>query len=209
MEAYSIGNGQVAQLGMSPTMGTLNCMHDPMAIMVKEKLTFEKQSYCTWVKSDKSATLHAQAGQVGTGGDSAFMIEQENIMNEEKNYVVRRLTPDECALLQGYPIDWCNIGDWTDTKGKIHKDSDTAKYKAYGNSIALPQWQWIIDRMADYLPENAKLGSLFDGIGGFPLCWERTHGKGTARWASEVEEFCIAVTKRRFPDGDMETSTDR
>ena len=121
-------------------------------------------------------------------------------MDEEKNYVVRRLTPDECALLQGYPIDWCNIGDWTDTKGKIHKDSDTAKYKAYGNSIALPQWQWIIDRMADYLPKDAKVGSLFDGIGGFPLCWERTHGKGSARWASEIEEFPIAVTKKHFPE---------
>jgi site-specific DNA-cytosine methylase len=54
--------------------------------------------------------------------------------------------------------------------------------------------------MAAYLPENAKLGSLFDGIGGFPLCWERTHGKGTARWASEIEEFPIAVTKYHFPE---------
>ena len=204
MKVWSIGNGQVCQLGLSPIMGTLNCMHDPMAIAIEgiKMQTFEKQSYCSWTKSDKSATLHAQAGQVGTGGDSAFMLEEENIMNEEKNYVVRRLTPDECALLQGYPIDWCNIGDWTDTKGKTHKDSDTAKYKAYGNSIALPQWQWIIDRMADYLPKDAKVGSLFDGIGGFPLCWERTHGKGTARWASEIEEFPIAVTKYHFPEDD-------
>ena len=50
-------------------MGTLNCMHDPMAILREEELkTFEKQSYCLWTESDKSATLHAQAGQVGTGG---------------------------------------------------------------------------------------------------------------------------------------------
>lgn len=42
------------------------------------------------------------------------------------------------------------------------------------------------------------LGSLFDGIGGFPLCFERIHGKGTARWASEIEPFPIAVTKRWF-----------
>ena len=202
LKVWSIGNGQVMQLGLSPIIGALDCMHDPKAILIEEDKvqTFEKQSYCSWTESDKSATLHAQAGQVGTGGDSAFMIEQENIMDEEKNYVVRRLTPDECALLQGYPIDWCNIGDWTDTKGKVHNDSDTAKYKAYGNSIALPQWQWIIDRMADYLPKDAKVGSLFDGIGGFPLCWERTHGKGTARWASEIEEFPIAVTKIHFPE---------
>lgn len=54
--------------------------------------------------------------------------------------------------------------------------------------------------MAAYLPEDATLGSLFDGIGGFPLCWERTHGKGTARWASEIEEFSMAVTKKHFPE---------
>ena len=44
--------------------------------------------------------------------------------------------------------------------------------------------------------------SLFDGIGGFPLCWERINGKGTALWASEIEEFPIAVTKKHFGDDD-------
>ena len=42
------------------------------------------------------------------------------------------------------------------------------------------------------------MGSLFDGIGGFPLVFEQINGKGTARWASEVEEFCVAVTKKHF-----------
>ena len=41
--------------------------------------------------------------------------------------------------------------------------------------------------MAAYLPEHATLGSLFDGIGGFPLVWETYHGKGTAIWGSEIE----------------------
>ena len=40
-----------------------------------------------------------------------------------------------------------------------------------------------------------------DGIGGFPLCWEKCNGKGTALWASEIDEFCMAVTKRRFGEG--------
>ena len=44
---------------------------------------------------------------------------------------------------------------------------------------------------------------LFDGIGGFPLCWEDVHGAGTAVWASEIEEFPIAVTKKRFGSGNM------
>ena len=117
-----------------------------------------------------------------------------------QNMVVRRLTPLECTRLQGYPDGWVDIGDWTDEKGKKHKDADSPKYKALGNSIALPFWGWMLRRMARYLPEGATLGSLFDGIAGFPLIWERIHGKGTARWASEIEKFPMAVTKLRFPE---------
>lgn len=115
-----------------------------------------------------------------------------------QNMVVRRLTPLECTRLQGCPDGWVDIGDWTDEKGKKHKEADSPKYKALGNSIALPFWDWMLRRMARYLPEDATLGSLFDGIAGFPLIWERIHGKGAARWASEIEEFPIAVTKLRF-----------
>ena len=117
-----------------------------------------------------------------------------------QNMVVRRLTPMECERLQGFPDHWTDIGEWTDEKGKKHKDADSPRYKALGNSIALPFWDWMLRRMARYLPEDATLGSLFDGIAGFPLIWERIHGKGTARWASEIEPFPIAVTKKHFPE---------
>lgn len=115
-----------------------------------------------------------------------------------QNMVVRRLTPLECARLQGFPDGWVGIGDWTDEKGRVHKEADAPKYKALGNSIALPFWHWMFGRMAAYLPEGATLGSLFDGIGGFPLCWESIHGKETTIWASEIEPFAIAVTKNHF-----------
>lgn len=117
-----------------------------------------------------------------------------------QNMAVRRLTPMECERLQGFPDGWTDIGEWTDGNGKRHKPSDSPRYKALGNSIALPFWDWMLRRMARYLPEGATLGSLFDGIAGFPLIWERIHGKGTARWASEIEKFTIAVTKLRFPE---------
>ena len=113
---------------------------------------------------------------------------------------VRRLTPMECERLQGFPDGWTDIGAWTDTRGRLHKESsDAARYKALGNSIALPFWFWLLRRISAQYERPATLGSLFDGIGGFPLCWERCNGQGTARWASEIEEFPIAVTKRRFP----------
>lgn len=111
---------------------------------------------------------------------------------------VRRLTPIECERLQGFPDGWTDIGDWTDSKGKKRKTSDAARYKALGNSIALPPWKWVLKRLCAEYERDATMGSLFDGIGGFPLIWEQLNGRGSCLWASEIEEFCIAVTKRRF-----------
>lgn len=145
-------------------------------------------------KYDESiGTLRASGGDNGGGS--------ENIIAEKKlNWIVRRLTPVECERLQGFQDGWTDIGEWVDTKGKRHKGADSPRYKALGNSIALPQWWWIACKMEKYLPEHATLGSLFDGIGGFPLVWETKYGKGTALWASEIEEFPIAVTKKHFSE---------
>ena len=140
----------------------------------------EKNAYI-----DQFGTLKAHA----SGGTQQHVMER---------MVVRRLTTLECTRLQGFPDGWVGIGDWTDEKGRVHKEADAPKYKSLGNSIALPFWRWMFWRMAVYLPEGATLGSLFDGIGGFPLCWENIHGKGTAVWASEIEPFAIAVTKHHF-----------
>ena len=138
--------------------------------------------------------------RMGTGGNQVPLT--YGIGNGQA-LVVRRLTPLECERLQGFPDGWTDIGDYTDSTGKKRKTSDSARYKALGNSIALPFWRWMFGRMATYLPEGATLGSLFDGIGGFPLCWEDVHGAGTAIWASEIEEFPIAVTKKRFGGENM------
>ena len=112
---------------------------------------------------------------------------------------IRRLTPLEYERLQGFPDGWTDIGAWTDTKGKLHKESsDSARYKALGNSIALPPWKWVLKRLCAQYERDATMASLFDGIGGFPLIWEQVNGAGSCLWASEIEEFPIAVTKKRF-----------
>lgn len=113
-------------------------------------------------------------------------------------YIVRRLTPTECERLQGYPDGWTDIGDFVNTKGKVSKTSDSARYKALGNSIALPQWRWVLKRICANYERPATMASLFDGLGGFPLIWEQINGKGSCLWASEIEEFPIAVTKERI-----------
>lgn len=112
--------------------------------------------------------------------------------------IVRRLTPMECERLQGFPDGWTDIGEWMDSKGKRHKAADSPRYKALGNSIALPFWDFLAKRISAQYLRHVTMGSLFDGIGGFPLVFERHNGKGTARWASEIEEFPIAVTKKWF-----------
>ena len=136
------------------------------------------------INGDLSGTLQAKE----SGG---FSINYINPVITKKR--VRRLTPLECERLQGYPDGWTDIPLWMDSTGKIRKLTDSRRYKALGNSIALPNWHWILSRCS-----GEKLGSLFDGIGGFPLCWEMLHGKGSARWASEIEEFPVAVTKHWF-----------
>jgi len=119
----------------------------------------------------------------------------------ETNYIVRRLTPLECERLQGFPDGWTDIGEYTDSKGKVHKEcADSARYKALGNSIAIPPWTYVLQRLSVCCGTEATMASLFDGIGGFPLIWERINGKGSCLWASEIEDFPIAVTKYHFPE---------
>jgi DNA (cytosine-5)-methyltransferase 1 len=167
-----------------------NRITDYTAIAIERK-TFNEQSFSHYKESDKCSTLKAKAGNIGNG--SECLIAEKAI-----RWIVRRLTPVECERLQGYPDGYTDIGDWTDSKGKKHKYADSPRYKALGNSIALPQWFWLVQKMRPYLKEKPTLGSLFDGLGGFPLVWQRVYGEGTARWASEIEEFPMAVTKRRF-----------
>ena len=186
-DARGNGDGQIVP---TITRDHENRITDYMAIAIELK-TFNEQSFSCYKESDKCSTLKAKAGNIGNG--SECLAAEKTV-----RWIVRRLTPVECERLQGYPSGWTDIGEWTDTKCKKHKYADSPRYKALGNSIALPQWLWIAQKMKLYLSPNATLGSLFDGIGGFPLIWQKTYGNGTARWASEIEEFPIAVTKRRF-----------
>ena len=165
---------------------TLNCNHEhPIVMGVDCRNLYENE--------ELSATLQAKEN----GGQSLNYINPIRVGGQ-----VRRLTPLECERLQGYPDGWTDIGPWTDSAGKLHKESsDSARYTALGNSIALPPWKWVLKRLCACYERDATMGSLFDGIGGFPLLWERLNGKGTCLWASEVEEFCIAVTKKRLGGG--------
>lgn len=176
---YGIGNGQVNEAAVmaEEVSQTLNTMHDAQAVMCGV--------YCP----EKAHALKAKANCDFREDSETYPVQ---------NMVVRRLTPLECERLQGFPDHWTDLGEWTDSKGKRHKDADSPRYKALGNSIALPPWKWLLKRLCGNYERDATMASLFDGIGGFPLIWEQLNGYGTCLWASEIEEFPIAVTKRRF-----------
>lgn len=152
-----------------------------------------------------SSVTKEKSGTLDTMHDAQAVAIEHMELPKKIAWIVRRLTPTECERLQGYPDGWTDIGEWTDTKWKKHKAADSPRYKALGNSIALPQWFWIVQKMKPYMRDSAKLGSLFDGIGGFPLVWETTYGAGTAAWASEIEEFPIAVTKKWFGEKEVKS----
>lgn len=183
---YGIGNGQANEASImgEEVSQTLNTMHDVQAVMCS---SIDFRNFREG--GEVNGTLQAKE----SGGQSL------NLNNTARQHmVVRRLTPMECERLQGFPDHWTDIGEWRDSKGKLRKPSDSPRYKALGNSIALPFWDFLAKRISAQYLRPVTMGSLFDGIGGFPLVFERHNGKGTARWASEIEEFPIAVTKLRF-----------
>lgn len=161
--------------------------------LVAEKKAFAMQRIGEYKESEQASTMKSRDYKDATG-----LIAEKETKNLQ--WIVRRLTPVECERLQGFPSGWTDIGEWVDENGKKHKPADSPRYKALGNSIALPQWHWIFQKMKPYIGENPTLGSLFDGIGGFPLVFESTYGDGTAIWGSEIDSFCVAVTKKHFPE---------
>ena len=83
-----------------------------------------------------------------TPGDPSFTLKkggnQHGVLTP---MAVRRLTPVECERLQGFPDNWSRIS-W---KGKPEEDCpDGPRYKACGNSMAVPCMFWIGNRIAEY-----------------------------------------------------------
>ncbi|RUM45135.1 MAG: DNA (cytosine-5-)-methyltransferase [Desulfocapsa sp.] len=87
-----------------------------------------------------ASTLKANNGGGGIGSDPS----ETFVPTIHHKSTVRRLTPTECARLQGFPDDWCRI-PW---RGKpAEQCPDTPQYKAYGNSMAVNVMDWIGERI--------------------------------------------------------------
>ena len=145
-------------------------------------------------RESRCAELYGRSAEIINRG-GVELLEENNVRT-----VVRRLTPIECERLQSLPDNWTDLGDWVDSKGKNHKAADSPRYKAIGNGLALPFWEWLARRIAAQYEGKVTMGSLFDGISGFPLAFARAGVKPL--WTSEIEEFPKAVCRKHFGDED-------
>jgi DNA (cytosine-5)-methyltransferase 1 len=81
---------------------------------------------------------------IGENGEPAFTLRTAVTPGVMTSMAVRRLTPVECERLQGFPDNWSRI-PW---KGKPEEQCpDGPRYKACGNSMAVPVMRWIGERI--------------------------------------------------------------
>ena len=118
-------------------------------------------------RTDVSPTLNARDS--GSTGEPIVQ-EKGGLAVKQTSMAVRRLTPVECERLQGFPDNYTRIA-W---KGKAPEDCpDGPRYKALGNSMAVPVMRWIgegiqmVDDLVRGLDERAdskttEQKSLFD-----------------------------------------------
>ncbi len=81
---------------------------------------------------------------VGSDGDPQFTLQAAHSHAVATIMQVRRLTPIECERLQGFPDGYTNI-PWR----KSPESPDGPRYKALGNSMAVPVMRWIGKRIAE------------------------------------------------------------
>lgn len=100
--------------------------------LVVNPVAFTPSSFAQY--SEGIGTIRANGGDLG-GGSEGLVVKPMN---------VRRLTPRETERLQGFPDDWSRI-PW---KGKPAEECpDGPRYKACGNSMAVPVMRWIGERI--------------------------------------------------------------
>jgi len=78
---------------------------------------------------------------IGREGDPSYTLDTTGAAAVATPYAVRRLTPTECERLQGFPDDWTAVP----YRGK--PAADGPRYKAIGNSMAVPVMKWIGERI--------------------------------------------------------------
>ena len=101
------------------------------------------------IQGDGTRSCGSQNGSGISGDGTSYTlntIDRHSVMQPgaTNGYVVRRLTPIECERLQGMPDDHTRVP----YRGKSAEDCpDGPRYKAVGNSMAVPVMRWIGERI--------------------------------------------------------------
>lgn len=124
------------------------------------------------------------------------------VIDRRQAMAVRRLTPTECERLQGFPDNHTRI-PW---RGKpAEQCPDGPRYKALGNSMAVPCMAWIGSRIAAQESQPLRYLSVCSGIEAASMAWEPLGWQPAA--FAEVEKFPSAVLAHHWPQvpnlGDM------
>ena len=129
--ALCVGNGQTNNITMKPVSNSLDTMCAVQNVLTIDRAAFnqgENAQYDFRVGgNDTMPTLVAK-------GPHAVM-----------NNIVRRITPRECERLQGFPDDWTLYG------ADDEIISDTQRYRALGNSVALPCVEFVLGKIVEDL----------------------------------------------------------
>lgn len=136
--ANSSGEGVAAPLDASYYKGQgLRQGIEREYVMMKAHVTGNGQLANSVISDDTVGTLDCMHDQKMVILEDDEM--EENNTENKRKYVLRRLTPTECARLQGFPDWWCDGAN----------GSDSAQYKLWGNGVALPCVAFIMDRIVN------------------------------------------------------------
>ena len=231
-------------------LGTQEAMNDmfitePTYGMTCETFFDVEENKCPTLKArdykDPQAVCYALDRASFNQGENAqydFQIDEDGVAHtlvargpgavcyKEIKYIVRRLTPTECARLQGMPDLWCRLSQiddmsdedyefwkqahktYAEINGKQYREKSKDQMIKWYNKLQIDGAEYKAYGNGMALPcvrvpihgiaqHGAKtMASLFDGIGGFPLAG-LIDGIQTL-WTSEIELFPIAVTMERF-----------
>ena len=180
-EPRSPDEGPRVHENISPTLNTAQGGQRQPCV-VENNVGYEQRAYDEYLDTGIGATLTSAGGSLGGGSETVVYCVNESQLNQS----VRRLTPTECARLQGYPDYWHVLPKVKElSKEKLELltqayilnrhiktnkpldeineptekslinwynklDSDSAVYKAYGNSLALPCAYTVIAGISKY-----------------------------------------------------------
>lgn len=100
---YCIGNGQLNQNKFSEKVGTLNCMHNQQCVI--EVIAIDRAAF----NQGKNAKFGFEVSNSGINSTIVAKGPSAVAYKNEIRYIVRRLTPIECARLQGFPDLWGHL----------------------------------------------------------------------------------------------------